>query len=244
MNLNIQKTNVITILLALIAGPFGVAEAQKSKMDMKNLVRNVSVAFPDSTIKAVAFYVNPKVKIDNTAPYYWYYNNQINHNIGGYYGRLLHGVYRVFNKNNQMITEGNFSNGIKIGLWKYWFANGSLKASAMYKNGKLNGEMVYFSLAGEKLRVVEYKNDLMDGSETVFRTDTTIVNKYNNGRLVEKKKKQPKPDKPAKPVVKDTIPSMNPGLIEMENRAPADTITKPKPNLFKRIFKKKKQENA
>lgn len=244
MKLNDQKSNVIAILLVLITGTFGVAEAQKGTMEMKNLVRNVSVAFPDSTIKAVALDVNPKVKIDNTTPYYWYYNNQINHNIGGYYGRLLHGAYRVFNKNNQMITEGNFSNGIKIGLWKYWFANGSLKASALYKNGKLNGDVVYFSMSGEKIRVVEYNNGVMDGSETIFRTDTTIVNKYNKGRLIEKKKKRAKPDKPAKAVVKDTIPSMNPGFIEMENKTPVDTLTKPKPNVFKRMFKKKKTANA
>jgi hypothetical protein len=237
MNYNKAKQYTIRVLLpCLLIMAFVKVNAQKDH-ELIGLVRNVTVSFTDSTIKAKALDATPKNKVANDVEYFWYYNNQVKSNVGGFYGKLLHGKYMVFNTSNNLITAGDFLYGAKSGIWKYWYSNGKLKASAPYKNGKLNGEVMYFSAMGAKTRTVEYKNGLIDGKEILYLADTTIVHKFNQGQLVEKKKKTA-PETQKKPKNKSNAES----TLEMVNGTPADSTAQPqsKNSLFKRIFKSKK----
>lgn len=47
--------------------------------------------------------------------------------------------------------QGKFQNGKKNGVWNYYFENGQLSATEVYKKGELNGETVGYTKKGQCL---------------------------------------------------------------------------------------------
>lgn len=71
------------------------------------------------------FYVTkdePRVKSDRI--YYWFKGGTIHNSENGISGELLHDVFEKFYLNNQLAEKGEFKKGLKVGLWKTWYANG------------------------------------------------------------------------------------------------------------------------
>ena len=177
--------------------------------------REVNLHFPDSSIKAEVLTKEKKVQVDNTKKYYWYDNNAINHNQGGYKGNLLDGKYIVVNKHGKMITEGNFIKGNKTGEWKYWDEEGYLTALIKWDKGHKEGEYFKYKqgsiiLKGyyhknrpegsykkyENRKIIEtgsFKNGVLHGKKITYKGDTVLKKEvYKNGDLVHQKDKTAK----------------------------------------------------
>jgi len=214
------------------------------------MIRNISILSKDSVVKTTVLDKVPKVKTILGTDYYWYYNNQICHNEGGFSGKLLNGKYQVFTSQNKLITEGEFLNGVMTGTWKYWYINGKMKCMAIYHKGKLDGTIDFFDIYGIKTRQVDYKAGLKHGKEYIFFTDTTLINKFDMGKLVVKKNRSSKTNHDSSISLSEKTPNdlKKISISKKEKLFPEDntksTVTKPKESWLKRVFKKTKKETS
>jgi len=132
--------------------------AQKMEDVVKN--RMVVITTVDSTVKA--FILNHKIDIkpDNKLSYYWYRNNQVNKNQGGYSGYLLDGCYEVYDNDKNMLKKGTFKKGLKTGIWKSWDKEGNLFSEIHWDKGQKDGKEIIYT--NGKKAINYYKN----GEET------------------------------------------------------------------------------
>lgn len=171
--------------------------------------REIFISKIDSSVRFSVLQVNKDIKLDNRKEYYWFSQNQINKNKGGYYGKLLHGKYVLLNDEKQMICQGNFRYGLKIGQWKYWHNNGSIlkienchsglldgpvksfhdngavSSVEHYDDGAKDGVCLYYSEYGDLIRKSRYRDNFKHGSEIVYNNKKQKL-KYKKGKLIVK----------------------------------------------------------
>lgn len=180
---------LVTIFLMFIAP---ISKAQKIQ---EITHRTISVHYNDSSVKATILLENKKVKPNRFIDYYWYYNNSIKVNQGGFEGKLLDGMYTVTNQKGGLIAKGNLKKGYRIGEWKSWNKNGDLATIYHWKKGRKNSSYQKF----ENKKVTEkgsYKKGLLHGKITTYQNDTVVkVQKYKDGKLIEKKPEKVKKEK-------------------------------------------------
>jgi len=116
--------------------------------------------------------------------YYWYKSGEIHTSIGGSNGDILHGSYTKTHKNNNLTTQGTFSQGLKDDLWRYWHPNGELQEITEWKKGDKMGQYVLYSEKGEVLIAGNYKKNKKEGRWIDFKTRDTLY--YKNGLRIEK----------------------------------------------------------
>lgn len=170
--------NIILALILLfinLTGAFG---------QMENEPRKITITTPDSVIKTSIREKAFSGKVYESCDYYWYYAGKINHNQGGFSGKLIHGKYEVFNNQQKLLTVGGFMNGLKDGTWIRWNGFGKMRESCSFKKGKRDGVLKTFSVSGNLLAEMNYKNDLLDGKSKFYLKDTIIVRKYKSGKEV------------------------------------------------------------
>ena len=88
---------------------------------------------------------------------YTYYSNGQIYSIEIYHeGRLIDTVQTYFHRNGRLLARGKTKNGARIGKWKYWYENGSLKAKGRYAQdtkeicqGGFPGEFYYHIKVGK-----------------------------------------------------------------------------------------------
>ena len=174
--------NLIALILSVFFLPSGITVAQ----EIIN-IRKVRVNINDTTIIAGTL---ADVKIDKTISnviYYWYTSSGIHRNQGGYTGNLLHGEYLEFNKDNNLIVKGNFSFGLKSGIWYNWYSDGKLKEISTWSEGKLDGP---FMLYDENQKITfngKYKENNLNGACTHVENDSIFQVKYRNGEILKRK---------------------------------------------------------
>lgn len=76
----------------------------------------------------------------------------------------LTGKYKSWFDNKQIDSEGMYSNGAKIGVWKYYHFNGLLATKQYYTKGKLM-KNVFYDETGQKIDadLIEYKAPSFNG---------------------------------------------------------------------------------
>ena len=76
----------------------------------------------------------------------------------------LTGNYKSWFYNKQISAEGMYSNGVKVGIWKYYHFNGLLATKQYYSNGKLM-KNVFYDETGQKIDadLVTYKAPSFNG---------------------------------------------------------------------------------
>lgn len=99
--------------------------------------------------------------------------------IGRAEGETYIGEWLFYNAEGFLKGQGSFTEkGKKTGLWKWYHDNGTVKETAVYRDGLLNGENKGFFNNGKLKYIANYKNDQLEG-EYLF---------YNNkGALLERK---------------------------------------------------------
>lgn len=172
--------------------------------------RRVYLNSEDSLTTIDLLIVDPVVKkIIPEGSYYWFKDNQIHKNIGGYSGQLLDGDYIVESKEGFLLKKGHYANGLRIGVWNEWHENGSKKSKFTYKEGQLIGRFSIWNNLGiltaysiykkngirETYRAdgtleskVHYKGNLKDGWSKIYNQDGELEYKqwYKEGNLIPK----------------------------------------------------------
>lgn len=135
--------------------------------------------------KLIEFRVTDVKAESNPKNEYWWYNGkEIMVTKGGYTGLLLDSDYAVKGVDGSLQEQGTFKEGIKTGIWIYW-TNSKLAKRMTYKNGLLDGEYNEFSNGILNLEGV-YKEGVRDGKFFYYHTDTTLVQVYDQGKLIVK----------------------------------------------------------
>jgi S1-C subfamily serine protease/antitoxin component YwqK of YwqJK toxin-antitoxin module len=72
-------------------------------------------------------------------------------------------IYNEFSKNGNIICEGNFDNGNKVGIWIYYNDDKSIKSLLNYVNDTLNGKSINYFKNGNISSEGEYLNGKKNG---------------------------------------------------------------------------------
>lgn len=188
--------NIISIILLLLT--FFQVKAQKIELITH---RKIMIQHNDSSVECSVLNTKKKVRVKTMTTYYWYDKDKILMNQGGFGEKLLDGKYQVLTRNRQLITEGFFKGGTKMGDWKKWNTTGQLLEVFHWSKGQRNGTYQLFN-NGSVVEKGCYKNDLLHGKQLAYQKDTTIVTTYKQGKIVPPKEKKEK----ATPIKKEKAP--------------------------------------
>lgn len=104
------------------------------------------------------------------------------------YSSELNGKFQAYSdKDGNLMEEGNYKNGVKVGTWTAYHPGGRLKAVVSnYKNGKLDGEMATYDKRGKIMSSVEYKNGLKHGVFKTYDKKGKVTNekRFSEGMLI------------------------------------------------------------
>lgn len=94
----------------------------------------------------------------------------------------------TYDEKGVLKKETQYINGIKNGIEKWYYTDGSLLSEASYKNGLKEGKYTMY-LGGKKFIVSYFSNDLNDGLLSIFDKNGNITSqtKYEKGIEVEVK---------------------------------------------------------
>lgn len=199
-------------------------------------IDNVYLNTPDSVLHFQVSRVKIKDgKLDADKRYYWYKAGLLSSNKGSYAGFLLDGKYCMYDSNRRLREEGYFLKGLKMGVWKRWYANGEYESITIWKNGFKRGRCLFYSSIGVLQKSINYKNDVIDGNVFLYLGSRVEKIKYENGTLVRPKAKFSKKREFifSKIFKKDTIVQKKAVNVNVTN----DSL-KGKKNWFFRIFKR------
>ena len=177
-------------ILALLFSVFcwNCVDAQSPTKTIDN--QEIVLSYNDSLIRLNICNVNPKVKVKSNLRYYWYMSHSVYSNQGGFSGHLLNGRYLVFDKDRRLRVDGNFKDGLKVGVWKTWNASGVLESEYTWEKGLRDGTAILYTSLGSVYKEIPYSDDVVDGSIIVHNGDKIEKLKYNDGVAVSKKVKK------------------------------------------------------
>jgi len=226
-----------SILFSVIL--FNTGYSQKTKLNMKN--SEVIVVYPDSTVKAIVLLKNFTKTPKNNLTYYWYYQDNINKNLGGYSGKILDGKFLVFDLEKKLIGEGYFKKGLKHGVWKRWYPKGGLISIEKYKNGQKNCVSTLFDKTGKTISIIQYKKGFKNGKSWILENDTLIAKKFRKDVEVIKKSKD---IKTKKEITNDQTTKEEKKKEKIKENKNEESINQEKVEKKKfRIFKKKDNQS-
>lgn len=148
--------------------------------------RKISLNLGDTTVVAGILADVRIEKVDPGVFYFWYSNDMIYSNQGGYSGNLLHGDYIEYDGNGNLILKGRFDRGLKSGEWVSWYPDGSISEISEYEEGYKCGRQVRYAPDGKISYSAYYKNGLLHGPLVKPVNDTLFRTNYRNGK--EKKR--------------------------------------------------------
>lgn len=207
------------------------------------------------------FYVTKKKpEINDKKVYYWFKGGTIHASEGGDSGELLDGVFEKFYLNNQLAEKGRFRKGLKVGIWKTWHSNGSIKTQCYWNNGRKNGSFYEYDERGilvEKGRFIKDKRqgkwvNFQQKDTLQYRRDDVFIKKISTKdsiRLLTKKRKQKevKQKKDLKKKEKEQQKQSKAQLRKKNKEAKKQILNKKvekKESFFKRLLSKKEKTHG
>jgi len=161
----------------------------QSKMNFteKGTLAAISLFYENGTQKATGFYRNKKKHGS------WkYYDSETGSLVSeeNYSNGIKNGIWIVYYPNGKVVSEVTWQNGLRNGPWKEYFDNGQIKLSATFIDGKMAGIYITYYLGNTISRKGQYVDGKMDG-EWIGFDQNGIMNsyqKYSMGFLELEKK--------------------------------------------------------
>lgn len=100
--------------------------------------------------------------------YYWFQSNGIHKTQGNYSGRLLDGLYSVYDLEGNLIEKGMFEKGLKQGPWVNWNTNGSRHFVYTFKDGLKQGKYYAYDTAGILKKEYRFRRNRLHGKITDY----------------------------------------------------------------------------
>lgn len=146
--------------------------------------RNIYIVNDSVKIYANIFLKPYKGKLKDNLQYYWYSSDVIGKNFGGYNGYLLCDSYKKINFKGNLLEKGQFINGLKDGVWKFWYTNGNLKRIEVWKKGVIEANVISYNIDGSSVN--------LDNNINSTISDTSAIKKAWYKKLFRKDKKNSK----------------------------------------------------
>tara|TARA_B100000424_G_C22901866_1_gene479638 strand:- start:88 stop:660 length:573 start_codon:yes stop_codon:yes gene_type:complete len=96
-----------------------------------------------------------------------------------YNGEIFSGIVFNTNEDKDTILIGEYKNGLKHGIWKTFYPNGSLKERRFYKRGLKVGLYEGFYNDGAKNFVFMFKNGEYNGTNSLWTKDGQLLEEFN-----------------------------------------------------------------
>ncbi len=78
-------------------------------------------------------------------------------------GKIKDGHFVYYYRDGQNVSEGDYKEDKRTGLWTFWFENGQKKSEGSYKDGKKTGYWTYWYESGNKDKEGTYSDGKKDG---------------------------------------------------------------------------------
>lgn len=141
----------------------------------------------DANFRYEFYTSDKKIKIKDHKTYYWFKGGAIHSAESGIAGALLTDKFVKMYHSNQLAEQGEFKNGLKVGLWKTWHPNGKIESTLKWKKGFKSGLFVRYDENGFLAETGKYNNDLKTGKWIDYQKKDTLV--YKKGIVIPKKQK-------------------------------------------------------
>ncbi|MCV9932930.1 hypothetical protein OIU80_11625 [Flavobacterium sp. LS1R47] len=160
------------------------------------------VSFSDPyTIKRVSdknfryeFYTtDKKIKPKENKTYYWFKGGLIHESQGGVTGDLLNGKFTKTYHNNKLAKQGEFKNGLRVGVWKTWHTNGVLATTQDWYKGLRSGKFFRYDENGNLIENGKFTADIKTGKWINREKKDTLM--YKRGGIVIQKPSLSKSEK-------------------------------------------------
>lgn len=125
--------------------------------------------------------INPKI----TKSYFWFKGGVIHEAQGGIAGDLLNDKFTKMYHSNQLAEQGEFKDGLRVGLWKTWYPNGVLATTQKWSKGLRCGKYFKYDENGNLVENGKFSSDLKTGKWT--NAETKEITTYKNGEIVKQK---------------------------------------------------------
>ncbi|MFN4299044.1 MAG: toxin-antitoxin system YwqK family antitoxin [Thermaurantimonas sp.] len=99
-------------------------------------------------------------------------------------GRKI-GLWQFYYPDGSLYSKGEFLNDLKEGIWEYYFPDGSIQEIGEYKRDLLNGKWLTYCINGKILKEVYFINGKEDGVLREFDCDGNLIKEayYEEGLL-------------------------------------------------------------
>lgn len=186
----------------------------------------------------------PNPKHDKT--YYWFKGGLIHNAQGGIAGELIDAKFVKMYHSNQLAEQGFFKNGLKVGLWKTWYPNGTIETTQKWSNGLRSGQFYHYDDKGLMIENGNFKNNQKHGKWVNYTAKDTI--EYKKGIIFVKKTKPSKEEivklkeeklkaKTAEKKAKEEAKTKK--TTDKNSKKPSSEKKPKKESFFKKIFNKK-----
>lgn len=89
---------------------------------------------------------------------------------------LRQGLWKEYYPDGTLKSQGNYVNGNKTGDWEFFYPKGELEQKGSYNDqGKPVGKWVWFYSSGKILREENYRNGLKDGLMTEYSPEGIVI---------------------------------------------------------------------
>ena len=140
------------------------------------------------------FYTTAKKIKPNTAKtYFWFKGGLIHEAQGGIAGDLLNDKFTKMYHSNQLAEQGQFKDGLRVGLWKTWHQNGLLATTLTYNKGLRSGKYFRYDESGNLVENGKFRSNLKTGIWT--NTENKEITTYKKGVIVKQKETFTKSEK-------------------------------------------------
>lgn len=102
------------------------------------------------------------------------------------------GKWKEYNKHAILISEGNYIDGLKDGLWRFYYDSGELMIEEYYDLGKKHGPYTMYHRNGVIGSQGQFKNDLREGFFQCFDESGKMIKAlaFKEDRLIEEISRQ------------------------------------------------------
>jgi len=141
----------------------------------------------DSSDRSYIFQVTDDGRRTNSGLfYYWFKSGRIHKTQGSYYGKLLHGNYKVVDRDRHLLEEGQFKKGLKTGLWRTWYEDGALRSTWRKRFGFWNQtyHISEYDANGNKTKSGFENKGLFTGYQAIWQGDSAVVTRYKKGQAL------------------------------------------------------------
>lgn len=184
--------SLLLVFLVLISLSYGQAQSIESLKQQAMNTQYLTLTQGDSVVEVR---IAPTAKGANIAKadrYYWWLGaGEIKGTQGGYGGRLLDGKYALYNRSKDLLESGQHAGGLRVGEWRGWYADGTLRYADNWKDGLRAGGFTEYDLHGNITREGRYRKGRLHGGVNTYNDQGERTQyRYRNGELLKTKVKK------------------------------------------------------